>query len=123
MALKSLQSLVLRVAASSVDRVTGLERKVQANGRAPALQSYPRLAPCYPMADTDVRPGLGGAHRGTAQPAVRAGRPGSWLLARNPRGTIQSGWSRPRATVLMLSQGFSQARDVFGRIEAAIVES
>jgi hypothetical protein len=110
MALKHLQSLVLRVAATTVDHGTGLEGKVGAMRRFTAFLSYPRPdSPNYPMADRDVRTGRSGAENcGTAQAVARAGRPGCWanlsrrILARNPRGTVRSGWSRPMALTAQL---------------------
>jgi hypothetical protein len=111
MALKHLPSLVLRVAATAVDNVTGLEGNSQAMRRFSAFLSYPRHAsPSYLMADLGARLVQGGAvNRGTAQAVARAGRPGCWArvsrrnLARNARGTIQSGWSRPLAITRALS--------------------
>ncbi len=105
MALKHLQPLVQRVAAIMADNATGLEGKFRALGIAPAFLSYPRHSlPSYPLAESDVRSGRGGAEDcGTAQAVARAGRPGCWAsvprqtLARNPRGTIQSRWSQPLA--------------------------
>jgi hypothetical protein len=77
MVLNHLQSLVLRVAVSAADRVTGLECKGRAPGQSPALLSYPRPKSSYPLEDIDARPGLGGAmNAGTAQAVARAGRPG-----------------------------------------------
>ena len=117
MALDRLQSLVLSVAATAIDNGTGLVRKTEAM-RFSAFLSYPRhLSPSYPMAEPDARPGQGGAvNDGTAQVVARAGRPGCWAgvpcsnLARNPRGTIQSRWSRPLAKPATLRRGLRQPR-------------
>jgi hypothetical protein len=125
MALKHLQSLVLRVAATTVDNVTGLEGKFQAMRGFPAFLSYPRrLSPSYPMAEPDARLGRSDAvDRGTVQTVARAGRPGCLAgvsrrtLARNPRGTIQSGWSRPLAIAVTIRRGWRQGRsasELFG---------
>ena len=130
MALKHLPSLVLRVAATAVDNVTGLEGNSQAMRRFSAFLSYPRHAsPSYLMADLGARLVQGGAvNRGTAQAVARAGRPGCWAgvscrsLARNPRGTIQSRWSRPLATTVTLRPGFTQARSTLRLFGAASVQ-
>jgi hypothetical protein len=128
MALKHLQSLVLRVAATTVDSVTGLEGKFQAMRGFSAFLSYPRrLSPSYPMAEPDARLGRGGAvDRGTAQAVARAGRPGCLAgvsrrtLARNPRGTIQSGWSRPLAMTATVCPGWRQDRIASGLFGEAL---
>ena len=130
MALKHLQSLVLRVAATAVDNVTGLEGKFQAM-RPSAFLSYPRhFSPSYSIAEPRTRLGRGGAvDRGTALAVARAGRPGCWAgvscrnLARNPRGTIQSWWSRPLAIPRALRPGFGQARITRGLFGAAFVRA
>jgi hypothetical protein len=131
MALKHLQSLVLRVAATAVDNVTGLEGKFQAMRRDSAFLSYPRLfSPSYSMAEPSMRLGRGGAvDRGTALAVARAGRPGCWAgvtcrnLARNPRGTIQSWWSRPLVITRALRPGFGQARIAHGLFGAAFARA
>jgi len=128
MALKHLQSLVVRVSASAVDNGTGLEGKLRALRQAPV--SYPRQhSPSYPMPKTGVRPSPSGAEDcGTALAVARAGRPGCWAdvtcptLARNPRGTIQSRWSRPLATTVTLRPGFTQARIPMRLFGAASVQ-
>jgi hypothetical protein len=118
MALKHLQSLVLRVAAITGERATGLEGKCRVMRRSSAFLSYPRPdSPHYPMAEPDARQGQGSAvNRGTAQAVARAGRPGCPAnlsrhnLARNPRGTIQSRWSRPLALTATSRLGLAQTR-------------
>ena len=85
MALKHLQSLVLRVAATAVDNVTGMDGKAGAMRSATAFLSYPRYH--------------------------------SPSLARNPRGTIQSGWSWPLAITATNRPGICQdqlASEIFG---------
>ena len=127
MALKQLQSLVLRVAATARDNVTGLEGKFQAMRGYSAFLSYPRrFSPSHPTAEPAMRRSRGGAvDSGTALAVLRAGRPGCWAsvargnLARNPRGTIQSGWSRPLAILGALRPGFGQARIARGLFGAA----
>lgn len=113
MALKSLQSLVVRLAAQAGEVVTGLEGKVRAMRGFTAFLSYPRSAgqrhdsPSYRLADADV---------GTPNAAIRAGRPGCWAgvlcrtLARNPRAAIQPGWPRPLGEAVMLTRGPRQSR-------------
>jgi hypothetical protein len=120
MALKHLQSLVLRVAAITGERATGLEGKCRVMRRFSAFLSYPRPdSPQYPMAEPDARQSQGSAvdlDRGTAQAVARAGRPGCAAnlsrhnLARNPRGTIQSRWSRPLALTATSRLGLAQSR-------------
>ena len=130
MALKHLQSLVLRVAATAVNG-TGLESKAGAMRRFTAFLSYPRPdSPSYPMAEPDARLGRGGAvNSGTAQAVARAGRPGCWAggsrgrLARNRRGTIQSRWSRPLATTVTVRPGLRQDPIASGVVDAAFAQA
>ena len=114
MALDRLQSLVLSVTAT-VDNATGLVRKSSAM-RFPAFLSYPRhLSPSY-QAEPDTRPGQSGAVIGTAQAVARAGRPRCSAgvpcqnLARNPRGTIQSRWSRRLVKSVTMRRGLAKTR-------------
>jgi hypothetical protein len=116
MAQNRLQSLVQSVAATATDNATGLVRKSSAM-RFSAFLSYPRhLSPSY-QAEPDTRPGLGDAVTGGMPMAMaRAGRPGCWAgvpcltLARNPRGTIHSRWSRPLAKPTTKRRGLRQPR-------------
>ena len=127
MALKHLQSLVLRVAATAARDVTGLDSKFQAMRRYSAFLSCPRrFSPSYDVAEPGTRLGRGGAvNRGTALAAVRAGRPECWAsvscrnLARNPGGTIQSWWSRLPVTTRALRPSFDQTRIPCGLFGAA----
>ena len=128
MALKQLQSLVLRVAATAVDNGTGLDGKFQSMRKYPAFLSYPRpYSPEHRMAETDVWPRQGSADNcGTARAVTRAGRPGcsagiTRTSARTSRGTIQSRWSRPLGTTATLSLGLAQVRmslGIFGTAKA-----
>lgn len=129
MALKNLQSLVLRVIAPAIDHETGLDGKVRAVPQISAFLSYPRpYSPRYVVA-TDTCVGRGSADKsGTAQAVARAGRPGCWArsarhnLARNPRGTILSRWSRPLEPTATPRLGFSQGRMTNGLFGAALVQ-
>ncbi len=102
MALKRLQSLVLRVVATALDNGTGLESKVQGMRGYSAFLSYPRpSSPKHPTAEPCAWLASSSAiDRGTAQAVTRAGRPeclaglARRITARNTRGTIQSGCSR-----------------------------
>jgi hypothetical protein len=121
MALKHLQSLVVRLAGQAGEVVTGLEGKVRAMRGSSAFLSYPVGAntrhdsPSYPLADPDV---------GTRNAALRAGRPECWAgvacrtLARNPREAIQSGWSRPLGEAA-INRGLRQVRMPSGLFGAA----
>lgn len=129
MALKNLQSLVLRVVAPAIDHGTGLDGKVRAVPQTSAFLSYPRpYSPRYFVA-TETRVGRGSADKcGTALAVVRAGRPGCWAdsgrhnLARNPRGTILSRWSRPLEPTATPRLGFIQGRMPQGLFGAALVQ-
>ena len=125
MALKRLQSLVLRALATTGERATGLDGKCPVMRGFSASLSYPRPdSPHYPMAEPDARPGqASAASRGTVQTVARAGRPGCpanrrrRILARNPRGTIQSRWSRRLVLTVTARLGLAQPRTpsrVFG---------
>ncbi len=128
MALKQVQSLVLNVVATAVDNGTGLDGKFWGIGQKPAFLSYPRpYSPSYPLAESDARLSQGNAvSTGIAQAGARAGRPGCLAgaclnLARNPRGTIQSGWSRQPRTTETLRRGHTQPRmstRIFGMARA-----
>ncbi|MBI3409354.1 MAG: hypothetical protein HY040_13500 [Planctomycetes bacterium] len=102
MALNLLHKLVLRVA-SKGDHKAALREVSAAMGTVPAFPSLPgRKTPGFAGAVMEPRATWAGTGDfGTAQAVVRAGRPrslacvpGTPILGRNPRGTIQSRWSR-----------------------------
>jgi hypothetical protein len=123
MELKHLHSLVVARDAVAVETKTGVVGNVQSMRAFSAFLSYPRPdSPSYP-ADRDARTDRSGAKRGTARAVARAGRLGTWtgqpcrILAINPRGTIQSRWSRQLANLATLSRELRQPRmpsKVFG---------
>jgi len=93
MALKNLQSLVLPVVASATDKVTGMDGKSSGMRGFTAFLSYPR-------------------HHLPSCPN----------LARNPRGTILSRWSRPMEESATISPDLSQARVPAGTCGTAFVQ-